>query len=165
VTKQFWMFLGIGLAVVAAGIGVTLMSTKGAHLEIDGRILHVRVLSLNPNASIIVLDFRAKNPSDVQFVVKNVELILEPASGEPLTGMSISKADIDNVFKYDKIIGPKYNDVLSIRDKISARQSVDRMDGARFELSEAAIDARKSIKLRIEDMDGTIAEIVEKKGL
>lgn len=159
------MFLGIGLAVVAAGIGVTLMSTKGAHLELDGSILHVRVLSLNPNASIVVLDFRAKNPSDVQFVVKNVELILEPASGEPLTGMSISKADIDNVFKYDKIIGPKYNDVLSIRDKISGHQSVDRMDGARFELGEAAIDARKSIKLRIEDMDGTIAEITEKKGL
>jgi hypothetical protein len=159
------MFLGIGLAVVAAGIGVTFMSTKGAHLELDGSILHVRVLSLNPNASIVVLDFRAKNPSDVQFVVKNVELILEPASGEPLTGMSISKADIDNVFKYDKIIGPKYNDVLSIRDKISGRQSVDRMDGARFELGEAAIDGRKSIKLRIEDMDGTIAEITEKKGL
>jgi hypothetical protein len=159
------MFLGIGLAVVALGVGVTLLSTKGAHLELDGRILHVRVLSLNPNASIVVLDFRAKNPSDVQFVVKNVELILEPASGGPLTGASISKADVDNVFKYEKILGPKYNDVLSIRDKIGARQSVDRMDGARFELGETAIDARKSIKLRIEDMDGTIAEIVEKKGL
>src|SRR5580658_8735896 len=134
------MFLGIGLAVVAAGLGVTLLSTKGAHLELDGRILHVRVLSLNTNASIVVLDFRAKNPSDVQFVVKNVELVLEPASGEPLIVMSISKADIDNVCKYEKINGPKYNDVLSIRDKIYGRQTVDRMDGARFELGEAAID-------------------------
>jgi hypothetical protein len=159
------MFLGIGLAVVAAGLGVTLLSTKGAHLELDGRILHVRVLSLNPNASIVVLDFRAKNPSDVQFVVKNVEIVLEPASGEPLTGASISKADVDNVFKYEKILGPKYNDVLSIRDKIGAHETLDRMDGARFELGEAAIDARKSIKIRIEDMDGTIAEIAEKKGL
>jgi hypothetical protein len=162
-SKQFWMFLGIGLAVVALGLGVMLLSTKGAHLELDGRILHVRVLSLNPNASIVVLDFRAKNPSDVQFVVKNVELVLEPASGEPIVGMSISKADVDNVFKYEKLLGPKYNDVLTIRDKIGARQTLDRMDGARFELGEAAIDARKSIKLRIEDMDGTIAEIVEKK--
>jgi len=159
------MFLGIGLAVVAAGLGITLLSTKGAHLELDGRILHVRVLSLNPNASIVVLDFRAKNPSDVQFVVKNVEIVLEPASGEPLTGASISKADVDNVFKYEKILGPKYNDVLTIRDRIGAHESVDRMDGARFELGESAIDSRKSIKLRIQDMDGTIAEIVEKKGL
>src|SRR5271170_6383730 len=159
------MFLGIGLAVVALGVGVTLLSTKGAHLELDGRILHVRVLSLNPNASIVVLDFRAKNPSDVQFVVKTLELVLEPASGEPLTGASISKADVDTVFKYEKILGPKYNDVLAIRDKIGARETIDRMDGARFELSEAAIDARKSIKIRIEDMGGTIAEITEKKGL
>jgi hypothetical protein len=159
------MFLGIGLAVVAAGLGITLLSTKGAHLELDGRILHVRVLSLNPNASIVVLDFRAKNPSDVQFVVKNVEIVLEPTSGEPLVGASISKADVDNVFKYEKILGPKYNDVLSIRDKIGARETLDRMDGARFELGEAAIESRKLIKLRIEDMDGTIAEIVEKKGL
>jgi|SRR5580700_10987309 hypothetical protein len=159
------MFLGIGLAVVAAGLGITLLSTKGAHLELDGRILHVRILSLNPNASIVVLDFRAKNPSDVQFVVKNVEIVLEPASGEPLTGASISKADVDNVFKYEKILGPKYNDVLTIRDRIGAHESVDRMDGARFELGESAIDSRKSIKVRIQDMDGTIAEIVEKKGL
>jgi len=159
------MFLGIGLAVVAAGLGVTLLSTKGAHLELDGRILHVRVLSLNPNASIVVLDFRAKNPSDVQFVVKNVEMVLEPASGEPLTGVSISKADVDNVFKYEKLLGPKYNDVLTIRDKIGPHESIDRMDGARFELGETAIDSRKSIRLRIQDMDGTIAEIVEKKGL
>jgi len=159
------MFLGIGLAVVAMGLGITLFSTKGAHLELDGRILHVRVLSLNPNASIVVLDFRAKNPSDVQFVVKNVELVLEPASGEPVVGTSISKADVDNVFKYEKLLGPKYNDVLTIRDKIGAHQTLDRMDGARFELGETAIDARKSIKLRIEDMDGTMAEIVEKKGL
>jgi hypothetical protein len=120
---------------------------------------------LNPNASIVVLDFRAKNPSDVQFVVKNVEIVLEPASGEPLTGASISKADVDNVFKYEKILGPKYNDVLTIRDRIGAHESVDRMDGARFELGESAIDSRKSIKVRIQDMDGTIAEIVEKKGL
>ena len=77
-------------------------------------------------------------------------------------GQRSPKLDVDNVFKYEKLLGPKYNDVLSIRDKIAPRQSVDRMDGARFELGEAAIDARKSIRLRIEDMDGTIAEIVEK---
>jgi hypothetical protein len=52
--------------------------------------------------------------------------------------------------------------VLSIRDKISPRQTADRMVGARFELGESAIDTRKSIKLQIEDMDGAMAEIGEK---
>jgi hypothetical protein len=37
------------------------------------------------------------------------------------------------------------------------------MVGARFELGESAIEARKSIRLQIEDMDGTVAELVEKK--
>jgi hypothetical protein len=36
------------------------------------------------------------------------------------------------------------------------------MAGARFELSESAIDARKSIRVRIEDLDGTVAEITDK---
>lgn len=161
-TKQFWTFLGIGLAVVAAAIVLTLIGTKGSHLELDGKILKVRVLSLNPNASIVVVDFRAKNPSDLVFVVKNVTMTLQPAAGDPVDGTSISKFDVENVFKYEKLLGDKYNDVLSIRDKISPRQTADRMVGARFELGESAIDTRKSIKLQIEDMDGAMAEIDEK---
>jgi hypothetical protein len=161
-SRTFWSLLGVGLAVVAVVVAVTLWGTQGAHLQLDGKILKVRVLSLNPNASIVVVDFRAKNPSDVLFLVKNVTLVLTPATGEPVEGATISKADIDNVFKYEKLLGGKYNDVLSIRDRIEPHQSVDRMAGARFELGEAAIDARKSLKLQIEDMDGAIAEIGEK---
>ena len=162
-TKQFWTFLGIGLAVVVVAIVLTLAGTKGSHLELNGNILKVRVLSLNPNASIVILDFRAKNPSDLVFVVKNVTIVLEPGSGAAVEGALISKFDIENVFKYEKLLGEKYNEVLSIRDKIAPRQTVDRMVGARFELAEEAINARKSIKLRIEDMDGAVAELGEKQ--
>src|SRR5271154_1798865 len=115
VSKTFWMFLVAGLAGVGAGIGVMMLSTKGAHLDLTGEILKVRVLSLNPNASLVIVDFRVKNPSDVWFVVKSVDIKLDPASGETLEGASISKFDIENVFKYEKLLGPKYNDVLSIK--------------------------------------------------
>lgn len=158
-SKQFWTFLAIGLAVIGAVIALTLEGTKGSHLELDGKILKVRVLSLNPNASIVVVDFRAKNPSNLLFEVKNVAMVLQPATGEAVTGTPISKFDVDNLFKYEKLLGDKYNDVLSIPDRIGAHQSVDRMVGARFELGEAAIDSRKSIKLQIQDMDGAIALI------
>jgi hypothetical protein len=161
VSKQFWTFLAIGLAVVAAGIGITLVGSKGSHLELNGEVLKVRTFQMNPNATIVIVDFRAANPSDVQFVVKNVEVQLLPAAGDPVIGTSISKPDIENVFKYEKLLGPKYNDVLSIRDKIDPHQKIDRMVGARFELSEPAVDARKSIRLRIQDMDGAIAELTE----
>jgi hypothetical protein len=163
VTKQFWIILGLGLAVVAAGLSVLLVSTKSGHLELDGSILKVRVLEMNPNASLVIVDFRVKNPSDVRFVVKNVITRFEPLKGEPVDGTPISKFDIENVFKYEKLLGPKFNDVLSIPDEVRPHQTVDRMVGARFEMGEAALDLRKSIHLMIEDMDGTIADISEKK--
>lgn len=162
VSKQFWILLAAGLAIVAAGLGLLLVGTKGNHLELTGAILHTRVLALNPKASIVIVDFRAKNPSDIPFVVKSVAIMLDPGKGETLEGQSVSKPDVENLFKYEKLLGPKFNDVLSIRDKIAPHQSVDRMAGARFELSESAIDARKSIVVRIEDLDGTIAELTDK---
>lgn len=162
-TKRFWILMGVGLAVVAAGLAVLLLSTKGAHLELDGTILKVRVLALNPNASLVIVDFRVRNPSDVPFVVKQVTTKFYPVSGDPTDGTSISKPDVENVFKYEKLLGPKFNDVLSIRDRIAPHQSVDRMVGARFEMGESAIDLRNAIHLSIEDMDGTVADIIEKK--
>ena len=162
-SKQFWIFLGIGLAIVAAGIGLTFVATKGSHLELKGQIMKVRTFQMNPNATLVLVDFRVENPSDVNFVAKNAEIELTPASGDAAVGMSISKPDIENVFKYEKFLGSKYNDVLSIRDQIGPRKKMDRMIGARFEMSEAAIEARKSIKVRIVDMDGTVAELGEAK--
>ncbi|HML17097.1 MAG TPA: hypothetical protein VK419_08730 [Bryobacteraceae bacterium] len=162
-TKQFWILMGAGLAVVALGLSVLLLSTKSAHLELDGSILKVRVLEMNPNASLVIVDFRVKNPSDVPFVVKNVTTKFVPVSGDPTDGTPISKPDVENVFKYEKLLGPKFNDVLSIRDRIAPHETVDRMVGARFEMGESALDLRKAIHLTIEDLDGTIADITEKK--
>ena len=162
--KQFWILLGAGLAIVAAAIGILLVGTKGAHLELDGRILHVRTLALNSKASLVIVDFRATNPSDVGFVVRSVTVVLDPASGAPLEAEPIDKPDLENVFKYEKLLGPQFNDALTIRDKIAPHKTLDRMVGARFELPESTVDARKSIHLRIEDMDGTVAEFGEKPG-
>ena len=86
----------------------------------------------------MVADFRVKNPSDVPFVVRTATTRLDPVSGEPVDGTPISKPDVENVFKYEKLLGPKYNDVLSIEDQIAPHQTVDRMVGARFEMGESA---------------------------
>ena len=37
------------------------------------------------------------------------------------------------------------------------------MTGARFEVPESQVDARKSLVLRLEDVDGTAAELTEKQ--
>lgn len=162
-SKQFWIFLLIGLGAVGIGIALLLFSTKSSHLELKGQILKVRVLALNPSASIVVIDFRATNPSDVPFVVRTAGIFLDPLSGDAVEGAGISKADVESVFKYEKLIGPQYNDVLSIKDRINPHQTTDQMIGARFELSEIGIEGRKDLRVHIEDLDGTNADLVESR--
>ena len=112
-------------------------------------------------ASIVVVDFRATNPSNVPFVVNSVTLHLEPATGDAADGTTISKNDIENIFRYERLLGPKYNDVLSLQDRVAPHKIADLMAGARFEVPEATVNSRKSIRLRIEDVDGTTAELTE----
>lgn len=161
-SKQFLIFLGVGVAVVAAIIGFAFISTKSAHLELKGSILKVRVLALNPNASLVVVDFRVTNPSGVPFVLRDVTLKLDPASGDSRDGSPVSKSDVDNVFKYEKLLGSRFNDVLSLQDTVPPGRTLDRMAAARFEVPESAINNRRAIRLHLEDVDGTEAELTEK---
>lgn len=161
-SKQFWIFFGIGLVAVGITVALTMESTKGNHLELDGRILHVRLLSLNPQATIVIVDFRETNPSDVRFIVKNIEVTLDGVKGAP-AGQVISKYDLKTVFDNLKIVGPKFNDALSTGDVVAPHQTVDRMVGARFELGEQAVAGRSAVRIRIEDLDRTVAELVEKQ--
>ncbi len=161
-SKGFWIFLVAGLAVVGGLIFTMLTATQGAHLRLEGKILKVRVLALPGRAaSIVVVDFRVTNPSNVPFVVNSVTLHLEPSTGDAADGTTISKNDIENIFRYEKLLGPKYNDTLSLQDRIAPHKTADLMAGARFEVPEAAVNSRKSIRLRIEDVDGAVAEITE----
>jgi len=161
-SKGFWIFLVAGLAVVGGLIFTMLTATQGAHLRLEGKILKVRVLALPGSvASIVIIDFRATNPSDVPFVVNSVTLHLQPATGDAVDGNTISKNDIENIFRYQKLLGPKYNNTLSLQDRIEPHKIADLMAGARFELPEAAVNSRKSIKVRIEDVDGASAELTE----
>lgn len=161
-SKGFWIFLAAGLAVVGGLIFTMLTATQGAHLRLEGKILKVRVLALPGSAaSIVVADFRVTNPSNVPFVVNSVTFRLQPATGDAADGTTISKSDIENIFRYQKFLGPKYNDTLSLQDRIAPHKTADLMAGARFEMSESAVNSRKSIRVRIEDVDGTAAEITE----
>jgi hypothetical protein len=161
-SKGFWIFLVAGLAVVGGLIFTMLTATQGAHLRLEGKILKVRVLALPGRAaSIVVVDFRVTNPSNVPFVVNSVTLHIEPATGDGADGTTISKSDIENIFRYEKLLGPKYNDTLSLQDRIPPHKISDLMTGARFEVPEAVVNGRKSIRLRIEDVDGATAEITE----
>ena len=162
-SKQFWIFLIVGIAIVAVGISTLWVGTKGNHLELAGDILKVRVLPLSPVASLVVVDFRVRNISDIPFVMKSATLTMDSAKGELLESTTVSKSDIETVFQYNPILGPKFNDVLGIKDRIAPHQKLDRMVGARFEIPESQADERKAIHLHLEEIDGATADLTEKK--
>jgi hypothetical protein len=160
-SKQFWIFFAIGVIAVVIGVSMTWETTKGAHLEVEGRILHVRTLAATPKSTIVIVDFRETNSSDVKFEVKNIEMKLDGVTEE--AGQSISKADLNNIFEYMKEAGPKYNEPQSMGDVLRPHSTVERMVAAKFDVVESAVKARKGLRLRIEDMDRTTLELAEKK--
>ena len=159
VNKQFLVFLGVGLAVVGAVIFFTLAGTKGAHLVLEGHVLKVRTMPADENSTVVIVDFRVTNPSDVPFVVQNAEIQVDTTAGDTLTGVGVSKVDMDRYFQYNKLIGPKYNDMLSIPDKIMPHQTIDRMVAARVDLPEPQLNARKALRVRITEIDGLVQDI------
>ena len=153
--------IGVGLAVVAIGLAGVLFLNRGSHIELKGSILKVRTLAPEETSSIAVIDFRFANPSNYPFVVKQVDVIIETKDGKRLEGIQVSEVDARRLFEYYPLLGQKFNDTLLMRDKIPGRQSMDRMVAARFEAPESVIQNRRRLVVRIEDVDGPVAELEE----
>lgn len=154
-------FVGIGLVVVAIAIAWVFYIQRGAHVELIGSIQKVRTLSLDENSSAAFLDFRIANPSDYPFIVRKVEATLVDPSGNTIEGLSISEVDARRLFEYFPALGQKYNDSLIIKTKIAPHQSMDRMLAVRFDMPEKQLQARKQLRIRIEELDGPVSEFVE----
>jgi hypothetical protein len=152
--KQLLIFFGIGLVAVAIAVVVILAGNKGSHLQLEGKILKVRTGELGEGNSIAVMDFRVENPSDIPFVVGNVAVSLEKADGTMEDGITVSKADLKQLFQYNRFLGDQYNDGLGLRDTLAPHSKVDRMVAGHFEVSEQALERAKAVHLSIQDVDG-----------
>jgi len=150
-----------GLAAVAVMVGFMLWWTRGAHMVLEGSIQKVRVQAMDDNSAVVIVDFRFVNPSDHRFVVRSVDVLLQDGEGKERTGMAVSDPDAARLFEYFKLLGPKYNDSFRIRDQVASRQSLDRMVAARFEMSQAKLEARRGLRIRVEEVDGAVSELVE----
>jgi hypothetical protein len=161
-SKRLLIAFAVGLAVVAAAIGGVMFMARGAHIELRGSILKIRTAAMDDYSCVAVADFRFANPANYPFVVRTVDVSIVGADGNVYQGTPVSEVDAKRLFQFYKLLGQKYNDSLRIRDKIGPRQSQDRMIAARFEMPEALVEARKNLKIRIEDVDGPVSELVEK---
>jgi hypothetical protein len=161
-SKQFLLTFGIGLVVILIFVAGILYLQRGAHVELKGAILKVRTMGMDDNSSLAVVDFRFANPSDVPFVVRSVDVSATGADKQNYTSTPVPEVDAKRIFEYYPILGPKFNASLITGDKIPGRRSEDRMIVARFEMPVAKLDARTNLKIRVEDVDGPVSELVEK---
>ncbi|MEO8657759.1 MAG: hypothetical protein ABI693_04775 [Bryobacteraceae bacterium] len=161
-TRQFLGFVGVGLVVAAIGVGFLLVGTRKAHLTLDGKIQKVRIQATDDNSAVVILDYRLTNPSNVQFVVKQVDVLFKDNDGSELEGTVAADVDAKRVLEYYTALGPKYNKSLVVKDTVAPNQTGDWMTMVSFPLPEARLSARKNLILRITDLDGAVIEIPEK---
>jgi hypothetical protein len=155
--------LGGGLFVVICAVAGVFYIQRGAHIELKGSVLKVRTQAMDESSSVAVVDFRFVNPANYPFVVAEVNVSIEDNNGKTIEGTAVSELDARRLFEYYPALGQKYNDSLLMKDKIPGRASMDRMIVARFEIPEATLESRKGLKVKITDVDGPEAELVETK--
>jgi hypothetical protein len=161
-SSRFMAAFGIGLVCIAVAVGAVLYMQRGAHTDLPGKVLKVRTAALDDNSSVVALDFRAANPSDYQFVVRTVSVVMEDNAGNQFQGAVASDMDAKALFDAVPLLGEKYNPTLVMKEAIAPHASVDRMVAARFEAPEAKLEARKRFLVRIEEVDGKIFELSDK---
>jgi hypothetical protein len=160
-SKQFLLTFGVGLVVILIAVAGIMYLQRGAHVELKGAILKVRTMGMDDSSSLVVVDFRFVNPSDYPFVVRSVD-VTATVDGQSLTSTPVPEVDAKRIFEYYPILGQKFNVSLLTRDRIPGRKTEDRMIATRFEVPVAKLDARTNLKIRIEDVDGPVSELVEK---
>ena len=148
--------------VVAAAVLGVLYWNRGAHLELEGSILKVRTLATDSLNSVVIIDFRFVNSADYPFVVRKVDVSMEEASGTVVYSVPVADVDAGRLFQYYPVLGQKYNPSLMMHNRIAPRQALDRMIAAAFALPEEKVRGRKTVRVRIEDVDGAVSELVEK---
>lgn len=159
-SRQGLIFALCGLAIVAALLSGTLFVTRNNHLDLTGKVTNVRTLGLDERSSLLVADFRVENPTDVQFVVKDVTARVTAADGSQPEGNYVADRDLQRILDYyAPQIGSRQHPTLMVRDKINPHQNLERMIGVRYDVPEDVLKARKALAIELKDVDGTVATV------
>ena len=156
-------FFGVAMALLGLAAWFSYSATSDTRLQVSGEVLKVRSLALTPESTLIILDYRLKNDSDVTFVLKEDTILWTDADGKEHEATHVTRPDMDRILQYTQQAGPKYNEMFVVREKLTGKAMIDRMSAASIAVSEADFAKRKSIKLRLADVDGSTFELLERK--
>ena len=164
--KKFTMppivnYVLIGLLLAGVGVALIMLMNRGQRVQVDGTILKVRTISVDDNASIAVVDFRMKNPSDVLFQVKQLTVVVTRADGTDEEGATMTEMDLDRVLDFYKATGPRFNPTFKLRDRLKPGEQLDRTAAGSFSIAEKSLLNRRNLVLKIQDADGIVTQIAE----
>jgi hypothetical protein len=152
-----YLAAGLALAALIAAILVFINSTGRPRLE--GSILQMRNVATDTRANVVILDVRITNPGRALFMVRDVIVVIVDAAGVPLEADAAAEPDIDRLLAYHKMLGPRYNPTLKSRERIAPGETKDYTVAGAFALTEQELAQRRSLRLRLVDVDGAAVEI------
>ena len=161
-SRTLLITFGIGIVVIAIAVAGIVYMQRGGHVELPGTILKVRTAPLDEQSAAVAIDFRVTNPSNYQFKVRSVTVVLESQSGAQIEGATASEIDAQRLMAGVPLLGDKYNPSLMVGERVPGRTTLDRMIAARFEVPDSQLQARKRFLVRIEEVDGLVEELSER---
>jgi hypothetical protein len=161
--KQVLLPVFLGLALVTLVVTGVLVVTRKNRVELTGAVLKVRSYQIDPERTLGLVDLRVQNPSTQQFVVNEVEIVVEEPDGQDTPAEIFSETDAQRTINYYTAIGKKYTPGLLRREKINSGQSVDRSMLFSAPMSDERLQKRRALRIVVHDVDGATTQIVEKR--
>lgn len=144
--------LVLALAVVGvAALGYNWFSS-GPQPRLEGKITGVRLLEVEPEASILLVNFEVENITNLPFVAHERWLEIVDAEGDAHQGTTVNGVDMKPLFQYFAAeLGGMKDEPFIAMTTIDPGEVERGLLAARFEMSKAQLEARKEIILRIVD--------------
>jgi hypothetical protein len=161
--KQVLLPVFLGLALVVVVVTGVLVVTRKNRVELTGEVLKLRSYQTAPERTLGLVDLRVHNPSTQQFVVNEVEIIVEEPDGKDTPTEIFSETDAQRTIAYYTAIGKKYTPGLLRRDRINSGQAVDRSILFSAPMSDERLQKRRALRIVVHDVDGATTQIVEKR--
>ena len=147
--------LVILLAIGAIALGA-LFFTSGPQPRLEGEITEVRTLSVEPEAAVALVNFRAENITPNNFVAYERRLEIVDADGQTHRGTTVNTIDIKDLFDYFPQLGGMKDEPFGAKTEIPSGETVRGLVAARFEVSQEALDNRQALLIHVTDGVGRV---------
>jgi hypothetical protein len=159
VREQFVSAFTIGIAVVAVAVGVVFFMQRGAHMDLTGPMT-VRTHATDDNTALAIINLHITNPADYGFQVSDVTATLETKAGDSSTSI-VSKLDAKRLIEAMPELGP-FHPTLYTKYVIPPHSTGDYTLLAQYSLPERMLTDRQRFVVRIQEINGKVAEISER---